>query len=173
MNTLEELRLMYPIFQIIASLVIIGMYFMLKYIFKKIIFNRAIQQNFDPARSVYVRKMISFLIFVIGMTLAGVVWGVSLRGLSFYIASFITVVGVGLFANWSIISNITASVILFFFFPLKIGSKIRIVDGSNAVEGEVLNISLFSIKIKDTEGHHVYYPNNLIMQKYMVHLDSH
>ena len=81
-------------------------------------------------------------------------------------------VGVGLFATWSIVSNITASVILFFFFPFKEGSKVKIVDGDNSVEGTVHALSLFSIKIKLEDNTEIYYPNNLAIQKGIIHLDQ-
>lgn len=113
--------------------------------------------------------MVLFLAFVVVL---GIIWEVSLKGLSVYIASILTVVGVGLFATWSIVSNITASVILFFFFPFKIGSKVKIVDGDNSAEGEVIDLSLFSIQIKRLDGQYIYYPNNLAIQKSIVHLKN-
>ncbi|PIB35830.1 hypothetical protein BFP72_10720 [Reichenbachiella sp. 5M10] len=172
-NWFGETESAYPIIQLGGTVIIVGIYFILKKFLQKTILDRAIQQNFDPARSVYVKKLVGFLVLLLCFVLAGIVWEVSLKGLSIYIASILTVVGVGLFANWSMVSNITASVILFFFFPIKIGSKIKIVDGANSVEGEVLNLSLFSIKILIAEGDHIYYPNNMAIQRYIVHLDGH
>lgn len=162
----------YPTFQLIGTVIIILFYLVIRKIFQKTILNRSLQQNFDPARSVYVRKLVGFILFIICLVLAGLVWEVSFKGLSVYIASVLTVVGVGLFANWSIVSNMTASLILFFFFPLKIGSKVRIVDGANSIEGEVINLSLFSIKILTPEKQIAYYPNNMAIQRYIIHLDG-
>jgi MscS family membrane protein len=76
-------------------------------------------------------------------------------------------VGVGLFANWSMLSNITASIIIFFFYPYKVGESIKIIDGENSVEGTVMDITLFNIEIKTAEGRTVTYPNNLAIQKPM------
>jgi small-conductance mechanosensitive channel len=70
------------------------------------------------------------------------------------------------------VSNITAAVILFFFFPFKIGSSIKIIDGDHSVKGQVLGISLFSIRIELEDGSEVYYPNNLAIQKGIVYLKS-
>jgi small-conductance mechanosensitive channel len=75
------------------------------------------------------------------------------------------VAGVALFAQWSILSNITASVILFFSFPFKIGSKIEIMDDKNSVTGIVEDITFFVIQIRTTNGNMVSYPNNLAIQK--------
>ncbi|MEL7145088.1 MAG: mechanosensitive ion channel domain-containing protein [Bacteroidota bacterium] len=168
---LNELRSNYPVFQLTGTLLVLGISLMIKLIFGKIIRNRLEAQNFDPARAIYVRKITSFLIVTLAMVLLGVVWEISFKGLSVYIASIFTVIGVGLFANWSILSNITASVILFFFFPLRIGSKVRIVDGANFIEGEVMNLSLFSIRIRQEDGQIIYCPNNMVIQRYVVHRD--
>lgn len=168
----EDSHHAYPVFQTVGTLIIFALYFILRKIVQKSILNRSLQQNFHPARSVYVRKLVGFILLIICMVLAGLVWEVSFKGLSVYIASVLTVVGVGLFANWSIVSNMTASLILFFFFPLRIGSKVKIVDGANSIEGEVLNLSLFSIKILLADGQHAYYPNNMAIQRYIIHLDG-
>jgi len=100
----------------------------------------------------------------------GIIWEVSLKGLSIYIGAIITLVGVGLFATWSVVSNITAAVILFFFFPFRIGSRVKIIDGDNSVPGEVTDLSLFSLRIRIADGSEVYYPNNLAIQKGVVYL---
>lgn len=132
---------------------------------------RAISNAFDDIRVGYIKRIVKVAALVLLVVALGIIWEISLEGLSVYIASFLTIVGVGLFATWSIVSNITASVILFFFFPFKIGSKVKIIDGDNSAEGEVVGLSLFSISIKREDGHIVYYPNNLAIQKSIVHLD--
>ena len=93
------------------------------------------------------------------------VWNVSFKGLSIYFASIFTVIGVAFFAQWSILSNVTASIILFFNYSYKIGNKIKVIDGENSVTGTVMDIDLFQLRIKVESGEIVSYPNNLIIQK--------
>ncbi|MBC8524735.1 MAG: hypothetical protein ISR54_05015 [Chlorobium phaeobacteroides] len=57
------------------------------------------------------------------------IWGIDLQAALVILSSMFAVVGVGLFAGWSILSNITASFVIFFSAPCKIGDTIRIVDG--------------------------------------------
>ena len=90
---------------------------------------------------------------------------VSFQGLSLYFASIFTVIGVALFATWSVLSNLTASVILFFFFPYRIGRKVKIIDGDNSIEGQIVDITLFHIKVETEDDRIVAYPNNLAIQK--------
>lgn len=121
-------------------------------------------------RVVYTSKYFRFVAFVICLMLLGIIWDLSFQGLSVYFLSFFTVAGIALFAAWSILSNITAAIILFFYFPYRIGNRIRIMDGDNSVEGVVFDLNMFSIIIKNDEGQKVTYPNNLALQKGIIHL---
>jgi len=170
MEILNELKESYPIIQLLWTGIIFIIYLIVRAVFYKIVNQRALTFNFDETRSIYIRKTIKVTILMVTLIFIGIVWEISFEGLSIYIASFITIIGVGLFATWSIVSNITASVILFFFFPLKLGSKVKIVDGDNSAEGVVLGLSLFSIQIQGKDGNTIYYPNNMAIQKSIVHL---
>ena len=70
-----------------------------------------------------------------------------------------------MFAQWSILSNVTAGIILFFNFPFKIGDVIHIHDKDFPVEGEIIDITAFHALLKTKSGERVTYPNNLLMQK--------
>ncbi len=70
-----------------------------------------------------------------------------------------------MFATWSILSNITAGIILFFSFPFKIGDRIRIMDGDLPDEADILDIKAFHIYLRKDNGELVTYPNNLLLQK--------
>lgn len=170
MDAIKTLIQTYPTIQIAMTILSLIGYLIIRRLMFKVVLERAVLHNFEETRSRYIKKSVSVGLGLVFLVIIGIIWEISLKGLSVYMASILTVVGVGLFANWSIVSNITASVILFFFFPFRIGSKVRIMDGDNSVEGIVVNVSLFSIKIKRDDGHDIYYPNNLAIQKSIVHL---
>ena len=65
------------------------------------------------------------------------------------------------------LSNITSAIILFFEYPIKEGNKIKIQDGENTIEGEVVGLSLFNIEIKNNKET-IFYPNNLAIQKAII-----
>ncbi len=121
--------------------------------------------NMGKSRETYIKKLVSAALIALFATFIGSVWEISIQGLSLYFASIFTVVGVALFASWSILSNMTASIVLFFFFPYRIGDRIRIIDGDNSVEGKIIDIKLFYIQIEGEDGKIYSYPNNLVMQK--------
>lgn len=70
-----------------------------------------------------------------------------------------------MFAIWSILSNITAGIILFFSFPYKIGSRIKIHDKDLPVEAIIEDIKAFHLHLRTLDGELITYPNNLILQK--------
>ncbi len=130
-----------------------------------IIRKHAEKYELDNSQRVYANKFFNFTLAILLFIVLGIVWDISVKGLSVYFASFFAVVGVALFAQWSIISNVTASIILFFNSPFKIGSRIRIMDKDDSVEGKVRDITSFNIHIETDEGLIVSYPNNLALQR--------
>lgn len=154
--------------QLTVTLVLVVMYLILSRIFTNLIRKFGRKHKIALARVTYTSKYFRFLLMLVFLLILGITWNISFQGLSVYFISFFTVAGVGLFANWSMLSNITAAVILFFYFPYRIGNRIRVVDGDNSVEGTVVDLNMFSIVIKNEDGKRVTYPNNLAMQKAIV-----
>lgn len=151
--------------QLMLTSVLLLFYFLTRNIAARLIKGYGKRHNISIPRVIYTIKYFNFVIVVLCLMLLGLIWDISFQGLSVYFLSFFTVAGVALFASWSILSNITSAVILFFYFPYRIGSRIRIIDGDNTVEGTVYDLNLFSIVIKTDKGEKVSYPNNLAMQK--------
>jgi small-conductance mechanosensitive channel len=151
--------------ELVISMLIIVLYIVSRQLVKRLIIRRANRHDAHKSRILYVTKVTNIAITVVFGALLGFIWEISLSGLSFYFASIFTVVGVGLFATWSLLSNVTASVILFFFFPFKVGSSIKVQDGVNSIEGVILDITMFYIEIETPEGNVVAFPNNVAIQK--------
>ncbi len=147
------------------SIVVILIYLISRKIIKRLVHRHGTKHDFDKSRMLYISKITGLANSIVFGILLGFVWEISLSGLSLYFASIFTVVGVALFAHWSILSNLTASVVLFFFFPYRIGSHIRIQDGDNSIEGLILDIKMFYIEIELEDGQIASYPNNLAIQK--------
>ena len=151
--------------QLIATAVVIVAYLSSRKISAALVKRYGLKREIELSRVLYTIKYINFVITVVALMMLGVTWDISFEGLSVYFLSFFTVAGVALFAAWSILSNITASIILFFYYPFRIGSRIRIIDGDNSVEGMVFDMTLFSVIVKTDDGMTVAYPNNLAIQK--------
>ena len=94
-----------------------------------------------------------------------VIWGVQTEDIFITISSIATVIGVAMFAQWSILSNITSGMVLFFSFPFRIGDTIKIHDKDFPIEAEIEDISTFHVNLKTKDGEKIIFPNNLLLQK--------
>ncbi|WP_343768263.1 mechanosensitive ion channel domain-containing protein [Gangjinia marincola] len=129
----------------------------------KTITDKVIQKS----RIQLIRRAINFIIFVIGLIILMIIWGVKQSELAVFVGSILTIVGVAFFAQWSLLSNITSSIILFFGHSVKVGDSIIIMETKDyEIRGDVVNIGLFFTKIKLAEVEdEITLPNNLFIQK--------
>ena len=120
----------------------------------------------------YLVKTANIALFAIFVFIACLVLGLGYSEISLFLSSVFAVVGVALFAQWSILSNITASMVIFFGFPYRVGDRIKVTDSDFDLSGTVEEISLFHVLIRTAEGNVITYPNTLILQKPVIKLDS-
>jgi small-conductance mechanosensitive channel len=117
------------------------------------------------SRVVHIQKYFKVLIFLIVLIGLLAIWGVDYRGVLIFASSIVAVLGVALFAQWSLLSNMTAGVIIFFTFPARIGDKIEIIDGSDVITGTIVEINIFQMLLRDDKGFDISYPNSLVLQR--------
>lgn len=151
--------------QEIATLVVILVYFILRFSSNKLVRKYATLNEVLEHRTNLVIKYINLLLGILALISIVIIWGVKKDQILLFISSVFAVVGVASFAQWSILSNITAGIILFFSYPFKIGDRIKIHDKDFPIEGEIDDIKAFYVILKSSEGEMVTYPNNLLMQK--------
>lgn len=75
-------------------------------------------------------------------------WGFDRAELAIFLGSTLAVLGIALFAQWSILANVTAGIILFFNHFIKLGNTITVIDKDYEVEGRVSDIGLFFVILK-------------------------
>lgn len=149
----------------VITLIVIAVYFVLKYLIERLIKRYATVSEIIEHRTNLVIKYINILLTTSATLVLFIVWGVKAEHLFVTLSSIFAVIGVALFAQWSILSNITAGVVLFFSYPFKIGDFIRIHDKDFPIEGEIVDIKSFYVHIQTLESEIVVYPNNVILQK--------
>ena len=152
---------------IFSTAVIVGLFIIIK-LSKRILFSIAKRKQVQEKRIYYISRFFNVVYVVIALFSIAFIWSVDIKGLSVIASSVFAIIGVALFAQWSILSNVTASIIIFFTFPAKVGDRVRILAGDNTVEGRVREIALFQIEIIDDEGNTILYPNNLLLQNPVV-----
>lgn len=122
-------------------------------------------------RTTYIVKTLTLAVITLYVLIMLALVGIEYSQVVFFISSLFAVIGVALFAQWSILSNLTASLIIFFAFPYRVGDVIKVVDKDENIAGEVQEITLFHVLIKRDNGDTVIYPNNLILQKAVIKHD--
>ena len=104
-------------------------------------------------------------ILLVGFLIESFILGADFGDIAVVFSSVFAVIGIALFAIWSILSNVTSGVIMFFSFPYKVGDKIKIHDKDYPIEAIIVDIRAFQLILREDNGDLVTYPNNLILQK--------
>ena len=161
---LENLFFEYEYQIIWTAIVVLGMLF-LRFGLKQSAKRIAKRDKLSFARTKLIFKYINVLVSYIAIFSLLLIWGVEVRELALIFSSVFAVIGVGLFAVWSVLSNVTSGIIMFFSCPYKIGDKIKIHDEEFEASVIIENIKAFQLHLRTEEGDLVTYPNNLFLQK--------
>ena len=151
--------------KLVYSLAVIIILMIIQFAMKKAANKVGKRSEINITRTRLMFKYINILVILIAAFLLAFAWGVGLADLSLVFSSVFAVIGVALFAIWSILSNITSGIIMFFSFPYKIGDTIKIHDKDLPIEAEIEDIKAFHLHLRTSEGELITYPNNLILQK--------
>ncbi len=124
-------------------------------------------KSVDAYRINYITRTLTLLMSV-GFLILGIIsLGIEYTQLSVFMSSVFAVIGVAFFAQWSILSNITGSLIIFFAFPYRVGDTVKVVDKDDEIVGVIEEISLFHVIMRRGDDI-VTYPNSLILQKAVI-----
>ncbi|MBT8281045.1 MAG: mechanosensitive ion channel family protein [Muriicola sp.] len=153
--------------ELLGSIITLLVVLILRFITYKAVRKVGSISDLNEARTRLVSKYISFAYWVFAAVALILIWGVNIKELGLIFSSVFAVIGVALFAQWSILSNVTAGIILFFSFPFKIGDRIRIMDKDLETSGTYLieDIKAYHIHLRRENGELITYPNNLMLQK--------
>ncbi|MDT0607337.1 mechanosensitive ion channel domain-containing protein [Croceitalea rosinachiae] len=154
--------------ELTTTLIVLVVFLILRFLAVMTIRKIARISDINQVRAVLVGRYITFGLFFILVVAMIFIWGVDFKELGLILSSIFAVLGVALFATWSILSNITSGIILFFYFPFKIGDRIRILDKDFPEEAIIINIQAFNVNLKKDNGELLTYPNNLLLQKGVV-----
>jgi len=117
------------------------------------------------ARAALIGRYVTVTLVLLAFLIEAFILGARTSDITLVFSSVFAVIGIALFAVWSILSNVTSGVIMFFSFPYKVGDKIKIHDKDYPVEAIIEDIRAFQLILREDNGDLVTYPNNLILQK--------
>jgi len=149
----------------IKSFVVVLILIIIKLGANRAVNNILLRIDFDTKRKRITHRIINLFLMLTLTTVLAAIWNIDRTDLIVFLTSVATVLGIAFFAQWSISCNITASLILFFNHPLKIGNYIRVMDKEFDVEGELQDVSFFFLYIKTNEGALITIPTSVVLNK--------
>ncbi len=162
---MKEIEEFFVNYKTIESIIIIFIGTLLRIFATNSLTNVRKKFGFQKNRVVIISKIITVLIYATVVIIISFIWGVNEEELFLFVSSFLTILGIAFFAQWSILSNITAGLILFVNYPVKIGDTITILEKDNNVTGEIKDIGAFFITLQTEDKEFVTVPNSIILQK--------
>lgn len=152
-------------YQLIETGALIVFFIITQVVVRKALSKVAKRIDFQPKRTLIIKKLLMILITTFYLLILSVIWGVDQTDLVLFISSTLTILGVAFFAQWSLLSNVTATLILFFYYPVKIGDEITILDKDYALHGVITDIGIFIITIETDDEQLVTIPSSVFIQK--------
>lgn len=151
--------------QIIETIVVLVTYIITYYITKNFVNNSLKQTHFQRGRRKILIKVVNLISFLTVFILLSAIWGLNQNEIAVFVGTILTALGIAFFAQWSLLSNITSSVLLFFNHPMRIGDSIKILDKDYPFEGKISDLTYFFVYIKTENGEIITIPNSLLFQK--------
>ena len=151
--------------QIAETIAVLAGYIIVHYITKIIVNNSLKQTHMQRGRRKMIIKAFHLLSFITATVLLSAIWGVKQNEIAVFVGTILTALGIAFFAQWSLLSNITSSLLLFFNHPVKIGDTIKVLDKDYPFEGDVSDLTYFFVHLKTESGEIITIPNSLLLQK--------
>jgi small-conductance mechanosensitive channel len=158
--------------QIIETAAVIVGYIITHYTTKIFVNNSLKHTNLQRGRRKMIIKAVQLLSFLTVIVLLSAIWGLKQNEIAVYVGTILTAIGIAFFAQWSLLSNVTSSLLLFFNHPVKIGDKIKVLDKDCPFEGEVTDLTYLFIHVKTDEGEITTIPNSVLLQKSVSVIDK-
>lgn len=99
----------------------------------------------------------------IGVLVLALIWGIEFHSVFIFASTALTLLGVALFASWSLLSNVTAYFIILLHPSFRRGTFVRVIDIDNYAEGYISELTLFNTKLVTENREVIVYPNNLLL----------
>jgi len=158
--------------QIFETLLIFVVYIALYFIFKIIINNFLKKTRLERGRRKMAIRTIQLFTTITAIILLTGVWGFKQSEIALFASSILTALGVAFFAQWSLLSNISSSILIFFNHPVKLGDFIKVLHKDYQFEGEVIELNYFFVHVKTANNEIITIPNSHFFDKSFLVLDS-
>ena len=149
-------------------LVLVGGLFVLRYL-KRGLYRALVllQRNslFSAGTLHAIGRFVTVLLYALLVLVVLRIAGFPVSGVLDTFTGFLAVLGVGMVAVWTILSNITATFFMLIWRPYQLGQHIEVLP--DGIKGKVLDSNLMYTEVEESHGSTVLIPNNLFFQKYV------
>jgi small-conductance mechanosensitive channel len=145
--------------QIIESLIILGTYIILYFGYKSYINNFLKKTALERGRRKMAIRTAQLFTTILTVILLTGIWGFKQNQIALFASSILTALGIAFFAQWSLLSNITSSILIFFNHPIKLGDYVKVQHKDYNFEGEVSEMNYFFVHVKTKSNETITIPN--------------
>jgi small-conductance mechanosensitive channel len=110
-----------------------------------------------------VTRITSSVLWVITVMVILEIWGIGVGGVWTLLVSAATLIGVGFLATWTMVSNITASLLIMIWRPFRLGDTVEVLP--EKLKGRVVDRDLMFVVLREEAGSAIRIPNNMFFQK--------
>jgi small-conductance mechanosensitive channel len=151
--------------QIIETLIILGCYIILYFIFKTAINNFLKKTRLERSRRKMAIRAVQLFTSMAAIILLTGVWGFKQNEIALFASTILTALGIAFFAQWSLLSNITSSILILFNHPIKLGDYVKVLHKDFHYEGEVTEMNYFFVHLKTNDNEIITIPNSHFFDK--------
>lgn len=151
--------------QTIETIIILVTYIIMYFIFKTGINNFLKRTRLERGRRKMAIKSVQLFATIVAIILLTGVWGFKQNEIALFASSILTALGIAFFAQWSLLSNITSSILIFFNHPVKLGDSIKVLHKDYHFKGEVIKLNYFFVHLKTEDNEIVTIPNSHFFDK--------
>lgn len=137
-------------------------YRILKMLWLRTVEHIAYFRGMRPQRVAAARRAFNVLGRAVLVVTIALIISIQFHGLTILLGTIATAIGIAFFAQWSVLSNVTAGLIIFWRHPLLIGDDVQVI-GVDGCRGVVRDFTLFYIILADEFGNTITIPNNLLL----------
>ena len=158
------------LFKIAATLVAVAAYTVTRIVRNRAIHRIARARNLYAYRVAATRRILELVSLIVLAGAMALIWSINFSSLVLASGAILATIGIAFFAQWSILSNVTTSVIMFWRFPIHIGDRVGLLSDKD-FSGVVRDLTPFFIVLTDDNGNTVTIPNTLSLQQIIVIYD--
>lgn len=153
--------------KIVGSIALLFIYVAARLLFRRAIGRIAQARRMTPARVSTVNRAAAFLTTLILAGLLAIIWSIRFQSLALASGAILATIGIALFAQWSILSNVTAGIVMFWRFPIHVGDRVGMLSDKE-FSAVVDEFTLFFVILQDDAGNKVTVPNSLMLQQIFI-----